>query len=333
MNNQLESIKNQIFNIEDDSEFEALSIEVFKFQYFNNSIYKKYVDLLNIKPEYIQTIKDIPFIPIEFFKEHEIILDGYESKVEFFSSGTTGSIQSKHLIANENIYIESFVKAFELFYGNINDYCFLALLPGYLERKGSSLIYMVNKLMELSNHPKNGFYLNELSNLADSIKHLKENEQKFMLFGVTYALLDFAEMYPMELSNGIIMETGGMKGKRKELIKTEIHSILISAFSTTQIHSEYGMTELLSQAYSKGSGLFETPSWMKILIRDTYDPYSYVEEGKSGGINVIDLANLYSCSFIETKDLGRKNKKGQFDVIGRFDNSDIRGCNLLVAGS
>lgn len=333
MKNHLELIKNKIFNIRGDSDFEALSIEVFLFQYLNNSVYKQYVDLVKIKPETVKSIRDIPFIPIELFKEHKIILDGHESEVDFFSSGTTGSIQSKHYVANEKIYIESFTKAFELFYGNIKDYCFLALLPGYLQRKGSSLIYMVQKLMEFSNHPQNGFYLDEFSSLAEAVNKLTANEEKFMLFGVTYALLDFAEYFPADFINGIIMETGGMKGKRKELIKAEIHDLLKSAFGVGQIHSEYGMTELLSQAYSLGSGLFQTPPWMKVLIRDTYDPFTYVENGKSGGVNVIDLANLYSCSFIETKDLGRQYKNGQFEVLGRFDNSDIRGCNLLVAGS
>ncbi len=324
------SFENRIFGIKSEEDFNSLCLEVFEFQYKNNIVYKEYVDKIGLNISKIKTVEDIPFLPIEFFKTHKVIHKDYDETITFLSSGTTNFNRSKHFVANEDIYKKSFVKAFEQFYNSVEDYCFLALLPGYLERKGSSLIYMVKELMNISNKPDNGFYLSDFKALKTTIEKLETNKQKYILIGVSHALLDFTEMYKTNLKHGIVIETGGMKGRREELLKEELHNYLKSAFNVSEIHSEYGMTELLSQAYSKGQGLFSAPNWMKILIRDSYDPFSYLPQGKSGGINIIDLANIYSCSFIETKDLGRVYSNGQFEIIGRFDNSDIRGCNLLL---
>jgi phenylacetate-coenzyme A ligase PaaK-like adenylate-forming protein len=323
-------LKSTIFSISDKQEFDSLACRIFKFQYNTNKVYKGYVDLLNKNPHHITKINDIPFIPISFYKNNMIISGELNHQLVFNSSGTTGANPSKHFVVDVALYKKSFINAFTLFYGNPLDYCFLALLPGYIERQGSSLIYMVNELMKISGHPDNGFFLNEFDLLKEIIKRLKQNSQKYILIGVTYVLLDFAEVCSIDLSDGIVMETGGMKGTRKEMVKTEVHQILKERFNVEQIHSEYGMTELLTQAYSKGDGLYTCPPWMKVMIRDVYDPFGYVAEGNSGGINIIDLANIYSCSFIETKDLGRKNKSGEFEILGRFDDSDIRGCNLLI---
>jgi hypothetical protein len=326
----IRSIEKRIFSISNEAEFEEVAFEIFQLQYKNCIPYRDYVNFLGVDTKKIEKCFQIPFFPIEFFKNHKIKHKDYNEATVFYSSGTTGVNQSKHFVVDENLYKRSFINAFEIFYGNIRDYCFLALLPGYLEREGSSLIYMVNELMKISKHPNNGFYLNEYEDLKKNIQFLKQKGEKYMVFGVTYALLDFAEKFSIDLSDGIVMVTGGMKGRRQELTSKEVNSLLIDSFNLDFVHSEYGMTELLSQAYSKGGGLFSAPKWMKIQIRDTYDPFSYLPNGKSGGINVIDLANIYSCSFIETKDLGKINKNGQFEVLGRFDNSDIRGCNLLV---
>jgi len=268
------------------------------------------------------------FLPIEFFKTEQIICQGQAIEEIFLSSGTTGE-QSKHLVSNIELYKSSFQKAFQLFYGDITDYCILALLPSYKEREGSSLIYMVDDLIKKSKHPQSNYYLNNYEELATTLKGLENKKQKTILFGVTYALLDLAEVFPQKLEHAIIMETGGMKGQRKELLKEEIHSILKHSFATENIHSEYGMTELLSQGYSKGNNIFKTPPWMKILTRDVNDPLSIINN-KTGGINVIDLANIYSCPFIATQDLGRTFDDGSFSVLGRFNNADVRGCNLLV---
>ena len=324
-------LEKKIFAINNEYDFERIALEVFLFQYKNNIIYQRFVNFLGVEPKKVKKISQIPFLPIDFFKNHRIIHNNFEETITFLSSGTTGQNQSKHLVAKVGLYVKSFLKAFERFYGKPEDYCFLALLPGYLERDGSSLIYMVEELIKKSKSSDSGFYLNEYEQLTLKIEKLNTEGQKYLIIGVTYALLDFAEQYKIDLGDGIVMETGGMKGTRKELTKAEVHQRLKNGFNLKNIHSEYGMTELLSQAYSSGGGLFLPPNWMKVLIRDTYDPFAYLSAGKSGGINVIDLANLYSCSFIETKDLGRSNKNGQFEVLGRFDNSDIRGCNLLVS--
>jgi len=278
----------------------------------------------------VKSIEEIPFLPIQFFKSYEILSSQNPTQETFTSSGTTGATTSKHLVTDVNLYEQSFRKAFSQFYGNIEDYVVLALLPSYLERDGSSLIYMVNDLIEGSNHPESGFYLNNYDALIHKLIELDSSGQNVLLIGVTYALLDLVEKQSFQLKNTIVMETGGMKGKRKEMIREELHAILCSGFGVPTIHSEYGMTELLSQAYSLGNGVFECPPWMSILIRDTEDALTYVDYEKTGGINVIDLANINSCSFIATQDLGKKYPNHSFEVLGRFDSSDIRGCNLMV---
>jgi phenylacetate-coenzyme A ligase PaaK-like adenylate-forming protein len=319
-----------IFNIKSEEDFQAVALKVFKFQFENNPVYRSFCDLLYKHPSDIPNINDIPFIPIQFFKSHKIVSQTAAIQKVFTSSGTTGSITSNHYVNDLNIYKESFKKGFESFYGNIDDYVILALLPSYLEREGSSLIYMVKHFIKDSNHPESGFYLNNLSELNETLVQLDSEGQKVLLIGVSFALLDLLETYQFRLKNSIVMETGGMKGRRKELLREELHAILKEGFGVETIHSEYGMTELLSQAYSKGNGIFECPPWMKIIIRDTEDALTVVTNQKTGGINVIDLANINSCSFIATQDLGKVESEGKFEIIGRFETSDIRGCNLMV---
>ncbi len=319
-----------IFSIRSQKEFEKITLKVFRHQFENNKVYQDFCLLLKKDKSNVKTINDIPFLPIQFFKSHEIISSTNPIQETFTSSGTTGSITSKHLVTDITLYEQSFRNAFSQFYGNIEDYVILALLPSYLEREGSSLIYMVNDLIEGSNHPESGFYLNNYDELIQKLIKLDSSGQNVLLIGVTYALLDMVEKQSFQLKNTIVMETGGMKGKRKEIIREELHGILCKGFGVPSIHSEYGMTELLSQAYSLGNGIFECPPWMSILIRDTEDALKYVEYGKTGGINVIDLANINSCSFIATQDLGKKYPNHSFEVLGRFDASDIRGCNLMV---
>lgn len=320
----------RIFNINNADEFEEVALDIFKFQYENNEVYRDFCIHLRKSPQSVSTTLDIPFLPISFFKKHRVISTQKESQTIFTSSGTTQSTTSKHFVPDIGLYEESFLRAFELFYGKPKDFCILALLPSYLEREGSSLIYMVNSLIAKSGHPSSGFYLHNLDELHDKLKQLEQKGTKTLLIGVSFALLDLVEQFPSTLTNTTVMETGGMKGRRKELIREELHQILEKGLGVKHIHSEYGMTELLSQGYSKGSGIFETPPWMKILTRDTEDPLSIQPHGKTGGINVIDLANLYSCSFIATQDLGKIHPNGTFEVLGRFDDSDIRGCNLMV---
>jgi len=323
----LNTFINKIFNCTNDATFEKLALEIFDFQMENNLTYAAYAALI-LRGKHPENINAIPFLPVEFFKTEQIICQGQAIEEIFLSSGTTGE-QSKHLVSNIELYKSSYQKAFQLFYGDITDYCILALLPSYKEREGSSLIYMVDDLIKKSKHPQSNYYLNNYKELATTLKELESKKQKTILFGVTYALLDLAEEFPQKLEHIIIMETGGMKGQRKELLKEEIHSILKHSFATENIHSEYGMTELLSQGYSKGSNIFKTPPWMKILTRDVNDPLSIISN-KTGGINVIDLANIYSCPFIATQDLGKTFDDGSFSVLGRFNNADVRGCNLLV---
>jgi phenylacetate-coenzyme A ligase PaaK-like adenylate-forming protein len=328
-----------IFKIQSEAEFTQLALEIFRFQAENNETYYRYLRSLKVDPKKVNALIQIPFLPIEFFKTHKIIsIDKDETlsfnltNFELFkSSGTTGTVQSKHYVRDSTIYRKSYIRAFEHFYGNIKDYCFLALLPSYLERDGSSLIYMVNDLIKKSDHSDSGFYLNNYDDLLIKLKQLKAKKQKTILLGVTYALLDLAEKKNSNIAfeNLVVMETGGMKGKRKEMVREELHKILCESFGVNAIHSEYGMTELLSQAYSKGEGIFECPFWMKIMIRDTNDPFTFLPDNKTGGINIIDLANINSCSFLATQDLGKKNNNS-FEVLGRFDSSDIRGCNLLI---
>ncbi|MGB1211496.1 MAG: acyl transferase [Lacinutrix venerupis] len=321
---------NQIFNIKTKAQFNTLALQVFKFQFENNPVYRSFCDLLYKNPSDIKTVEEIPFLPIQFFKSHQVISSQKTIKKTFSSSGTTGSVTSKHYITDLKVYEDSFNKAFETFYGPIENYVVLALLPSYLEREGSSLIYMVDSLIKDSKHTESGFYLDNLSALSTTLKRLDAAGKKVLLIGVSFALLDLIESNTFNLNNTIIMETGGMKGRRKELIREELHSILKQGFGVNAIHSEYGMTELLSQAYSKGHGVFNCPNWMRIITRDTEDALTIQNTGKTGGINVIDLANINSCSFIATQDLGRVNNNGSFEIIGRFDSSDIRGCNLMV---
>jgi phenylacetate-coenzyme A ligase PaaK-like adenylate-forming protein len=319
-----------IFTISSHKQFEKMALKVFRFQHENNLAYREFCNFLNTDIQKVKTLQQIPFLPIQFFKSHDVVSNTDTIQETFTSSGTTGMITSKHLITDVSLYEQSYRNAFSEFYGNIEDYAVLALLPSYLERDGSSLIYMVKDLIELSNNENSGFYLHNYNELITKLVQLDNDGQNVILIGVTYALLDLVEKQKFQLKNTIIMETGGMKGKRKEMIREELHEILCDGFGVESIHSEYGMTELLSQAYSLGNGIFECPAWMQILTRDTEDALSYVDYGKTGGINVIDLANFNSCSFIATQDLGKKNPNNSFEVLGRFDNSDIRGCNLMV---
>jgi phenylacetate-coenzyme A ligase PaaK-like adenylate-forming protein len=332
----LKEIQHRIFSLNKDStlyetEFNQLALEVFQYQFQNNTIYQKFVLSLKIDVNLVQHYSQIPFLPIEFFKSKEVVSSQLEhNTVCFSSSGTTGQITSNHYVNDISIYETSFHKGFELFYGNPSNYCILALLPNYLERTGSSLVYMFDRLIKESTHSLSGFYLNNLNDLIKTIEILKQSKQKTLLLGVTYALLDLADLNVELNDDFIVMETGGMKGRRKEILKEELHQILKQKLKVSSIHSEYGMTELLSQAYSKQNGFFCCSPWMKVLIRDVNDPFSYVKDNKGGGVNVIDLANLNSCSFIETKDLGKFSQNFDFEILGRFDNSDIRGCNLMV---
>jgi phenylacetate-coenzyme A ligase PaaK-like adenylate-forming protein len=319
-----------IFTISSQKQFEKITLKVFRFQYENNIVYREFCDFMKTDVAKVKSLQQIPFLPIQFFKSHTVVSNENTIEKTFSSSGTTGINTSKHFVTAISLYEESYRKGFSQFYGNIEDYTILALLPSYLEREGSSLIYMFEDLIKRTNNPESGFYLHNHPELIEKLIKLDLYGQNVILIGVTYALLDLIENYEFQLKNTIIMETGGMKGKRKEMIREELHHQLCQGFGVTAIHSEYGMTELLSQAYSLGNGVFECPSWMQILIRDTEDALTYVPDGKSGGINLIDLANINSCSFIATQDLGKKNPNNSFEVLGRFDNSDIRGCNLMV---
>ena len=323
-------MQNNIFNIQTPEDFRQVALTVFKHQFKNNKVYRSFCDLLYVHPSDVSALEEIPFLPIQFFKSKKVLSSLEEIKETFISSGTTGTQTSKHFVTDINLYRESYRKGFAHFYGNLEDYVVLALLPNYLERKGSSLVYMVEDFIQKTNNPESGFYLNNIEELVKKLTILDKKGQKTLLIGVSFALLDLVEMQQFNLKNTLIMETGGMKGRRKELVREELHQLLQDGFGVTEIHSEYGMTELLSQGYSNGNGIFETPPWMKVLTRDTEDALTIQKAGKTGGINVIDLANYNSCSFIATQDLGKVHKKGTFEIIGRFDNSDIRGCNLMV---
>ena len=319
-----------IFKIKTSREFNDLSVQIFHYQYLNNQVYKKFVDYLGKIPSAISTIADIPFLPVDAFKKHKIICGEATVEITFSSSGTTGSIESNHYVTDIQLYEQSFSRGFEMFYGDAHEYVILALLPSYLERSGSSLIYMVDRLMRKSGHTCNGFYLYNHEELFKKMIELRNNEQKTILLGVSFALLDFIENHKLNWPELIVMETGGMKGRRKEIVREELHQMIINGLGVKSVHSEYGMTELLSQAYSSKDGKYFTPPWMKIMIRDTNDPLTCLPDGKTGGINIIDLANLNSCSFISTGDLGKLYGDGSFEVLGRFDTSEIRGCNLMV---
>lgn len=327
---EIKEIEKQIFEVNNSRDFNALSLKIFHFQYENTEVFRNFVDYLNVDVEEIKHYSEIPFLPIELFKKHKIVVDGLPAEEIFSSSGTTGQQNSRHFVAKTDLYNTSFTKGFELVFGKVDNYVIISLLPSYLEQGSSSLVYMAGKLMELTGQAESGFYLHDYKRLSLLLEKLRQEHKKVMLLGVTYALLDLAEQYPVNFHDMVLVETGGMKGRRQEMIREDLHKKLKKSFGVEKIFSEYGMTELLSQAWSIGDGVFETPPWMKILIRDVNDPFSLIPENRSGGINVIDLANLYSCSFIATSDLGKQFSNGNFSVLGRFDHSDVRGCNLMV---
>lgn len=319
----------QVFNV-NASTFEKVALQVFEYQYFKCTIYNKFCNGLGAHPSQVKTLNDIPFLPVSFFKTHKVISAEHVEEKVFESSGTTGSVSSKHYVADIGLYQYSFTKGFHHFFGHPADYCILALLPSYIERGNSSLVYMAESLIKQSGHPKGGFYLNEFDKLKSVLADLKQAGQKTILLGVTFGLLDFVEQHQINFPELIVMETGGMKGRREELTRAQVHEVLTRGFGVNKIYSEYGMTELLSQGYSKGDGVFDTPPWMKIVVRDMYYPAGRLQPGQAGGVNIIDLANVYSCSFIATDDIGKLNENGMFEVLGRMDNAEVRGCNLMA---
>lgn len=327
-------MKQNIFDIKTEEDFRLASLETFIYQYENVEVYRKFVDYLNIDPASVQQISDIPFLPIEMFKNHLVLDKNAKAEHYFQSSGTTQMNRSKHYIANFSLYEESIYKSFEQFIGKPEDFIFLGLLPNYSENPHSSLIYMIDFLMRKSDKKENGYFLYNHQDLLELLNTL--HGRKVLLFGVSFALLDFLDFcssnsQTLNVSDALtIIETGGMKGRKEEMTKDELLDIFRAGFGTDKIYSEYSMTELLSQAYSLGRNIYKSPSWMRILIKNTEDPFSYVDAGKTGAINIIDLANRHSCSFIATQDLG-KAEDGTFQVLGRIDHSDIRGCSLLVS--
>ncbi|MDR2383825.1 MAG: acyltransferase [Prevotellaceae bacterium] len=317
----IESIINPDVRIDD-----KLILDRFKFQFANCPVYRQYVELLDVE---VSSVEEIPFLPVRFFKTKKVYASQFEAETIFTSSGTSGMEVSRHFVADASIYRLSYTAGFRYFFGDISEYAVLALLPSYLERQGSSLITMAQGLIEDSGNPLSGFFLNNHNELYNTLQILKKNRQPALLLGVSFALLDFLEKFAIDFPELMVMETGGMKGRREEITREELHSIVCSGFGIDRVYSEYGMTELLSQAYSKGKGIYRTPPWMKIVIRDPKDPFRRVPSETAGGVNIIDLANIYSCSFIETQDLGLKHSDESFEIIGRFDESDVRGCNLL----
>lgn len=351
----------RIFSIRSASDFTQLALDVFRYQFERNSIYRQFCRALKRTPDHVSSPAEIPFLPVAFFRNHQVTSFAGAPAAIFASSGTASlrqrndaeddtaltyppgsssttvshpnpmaSDRSHHYVKDLSLYVRSFTEGFRLFYGDPAGYCILALLPSYLERDGSSLVYMAKGLMDQGGHPDSGFYLDNLGGLAHTVKRLSGNGHRILLLGVSFALLDLAAAHPMKTKNTIIMETGGMKGRRRELVREELHATLAAAFGVGSIHSEYGMTELLSQAYSHGDGLFCCPPWMRVLIRDSNDPLTITDGSRAGGINIIDLANLHSCSFLATQDLGKVAPDGRFEVLGRFDHSDVRGCNLMA---
>ena len=329
----------KIFNANTSNQASVIN-DVFQFQYNNNPIYKQWCNLLGIwngefaiaqphETNYKFQITNYPFLPISFFKSHSIKTTEFEPQFIFESSGTTQTINSKHLVKDASVYIRSFLKTFELAYGRVEEWCIIGLLPSYLERSNSSLVCMVDELVKRSNHPSSGFCLYDFEKLADTLNKLEAAQQKTLLIGVTFALIDFADAYQMNLQHTIVVETGGMKGRKREMTRAEVHQILKSRLGVDVVHSEYGMTELLSQAYSQGNDRHFCPPWMKVMIRDEEDPLLVKPFGR-GVINIIDLANIYSCSFIATEDVGEVFEDGSFKIYGRLDNSDLRGCSLML---
>ena len=325
-------LQERIFTLHDLSGFRETALEVFRYQYSGNPVYNEFIRGLGRESGSVNRLEKIPFLPVEFFRNRKVITGDFPAQIVFESSSTTGSVPGRHFVTDLQIYEESFTRAFGIFYGDPSEYLIAALLPSYTEREGSSLVYMAEKLIGMSRNPLSGFYRDDIPGLITAICKGRNEDKKVLLLGVSFALLDLAEKNsPPDLSGVIIMETGGMKGRRKEITREELHSILTEKLNVRFIHSEYGMTELLSQAYSKGAGRFLCPPWMKVLIRDPQDPLTiFTETGRTGGINIIDLANINSCSFLATSDLGRLHDDGSFEVLGRFDNSDVRGCNLMA---
>lgn len=324
------SLAEKIFDVSNEQQFNELALEIFQFQFTNNPIYRTWCENLKRTPANVKTLNEVPFLPVEFFKNFSIKSWQGDPIITFSSSGTTGQITSQHHVGDTYIYEQSLMKGFQLEYGKPSDWIIIGLLPAYLERPGSSLVYMTEILIRESGQKESGFYLNNYEELAQLLKRLKEENSKVWLIGVSFALLDMAEKQPEAWGNLVVVETGGMKGRRKEMIRTDLHETIRSNWQIPRLHSEYGMTELFSQGWMSDSGRFHTPPWMKVIIRETDDPFSYAENGKTGGINVVDLANLDSCAFISTSDLGKKFDDETFDVLGRFDHSDVRGCNLMI---
>ena len=335
MNTTVKNIidQNKVFTVKEEN-FTPLALAIFQCQHQFNPVYRQYCDLLKIDPLQINEIEKIPFLPIRFFKSHQVMTTDFTPAITFESSGTSQTVNSKHFVKEISLYSRSFNETFRLFYGDPSQWCIIALLPSYLERNNSSLVMMADELIQQSGHPKSGFYLNGWNQLNTTLQALELAQQKTILIGVTFALLDFAEKFPQTLQHTTIMETGGMKGRREEITRGQVHEILCKQFGVEKIHSEYGMTELLSQAYSKGEGIFNCPPWMKVLIREEDDPFA-IQSSKEdriirGAINCIDLANIYSCSFLATEDAGKLYPDGSFELLGRLDNTDIRGCSLLT---
>ena len=314
-----------------------MALELFHFQYRHNPVYRKYVNSVHMHPENVDIIEKIPFLPVQFFKSNKVATTEFEPEIIFESSGTTNTVNSHHYVKNIGLYKKSFTQCFELFYGPETEWCILALLPSYLERKNSSLITMAEELIRRSNHSLSGFYLQDHEKLHQTLLHNEILQQPTLLIGVSYALLDFTDSFTMHLSNTVIMETGGMKGRREEITREAVHDALIKKLGVRQVHSEYGMTEILSQAYSRGNGIFKCPPWMKVLVREEDDPFQVrsasisTQKTESGIINIIDLANIYSCAFIATDDMGKLHHNGSFEVLGRCDASDVRGCSLMAS--
>lgn len=329
--NSFKSFYQDIFHV-NKSNFDQLALDIFKYQAIANPVYRKYIRFLNINPEDVTDIKSIPFLPVSFFKTASVRSGTWIEQGVFESSATTGQTTSKHYVRDKGFYLNNTIRIFRQFYGTLSDYHVLALLPSYLERDNSSLVLMAQEFIRHSKSEYSGFYLHNYDELCNTMSRIRQNNdsRRVLLIGVSFALLDLAEGYGPDLSGAIVMETGGMKGRRREMIREELHDVLRRGLNVKEIHSEYGMTELLSQAYSQGDGLFRAPPWVRILLRDVNDPFDLDVRKSSGGINIIDLANIDSCAFVETRDVGKMHSEGRFEVIGRFDNSDIRGCNLMV---
>ena len=324
-------IRERIFEIKAEIDFQELALEIYRYQFSENPTYRTWSNALNRNPSNVHALEDIPFLPIHFFKGHEVKSGSAEAELVFSSSGTTGALTSRHYIYDASLYRESILRGFKQAYGNPEAYCIIGLLPAYLERPGSSLVWMTELLIQESKHPDSGFYLYNLDELKDMLHKQEAGHQKIWLIGVSFALIDFSMAYPSVPTSIYVIETGGMKGRRREMIREELHAMIKSGWPLRRIDSEYGMTELLSQAWMLDEKHFNCPPWMKVLIRESDNPLAYEANGKTGGINVIDLANLDSCAFIETADLGRIVPDKGFEVLGRFDHADVRGCNLMMA--